>query len=158
MTQFEVRIEQLDPMRVVVFRGYSLAPEREAQQQAAAFAEEKGLVDEKGHMKTFGFNKPAPWVTTEDAYGYELWVLVPPELDLPPYLLVKEFPGVKCAVTSIEKLADIGAAWEHLYHWVNGSPDYEHEDMDGLEEVLSPLGTPEEDLAFNLYLPVKDRE
>lgn len=154
MSQFTIRIEELDSMRVVVFRGYSKTPEMDAQKHAVAFAKEKGLIDKKNCLKTFGFNKPAPWMTNEEEYGYELWVVVDSYVDVPPYLVVKEFPGSKCAVTSIEKLADIGAAWEFLYEWVENSKEYEHAHRDGMEEVLSPLGTPEEELAFNLYLPV----
>ena len=152
--KFNVGIEKLDSMRVVVFRGYSTKPEMEAHQLAMAFAKEHGLVDQDNRVKTFGFNKPAPWVTKDDEYGYELWVVVGDELDVPPYLQVKEFPGAECAVTHIERLADIGAAWEYLYRWVGDNDAYEHAHMDGLEQVLSPLGTPEEQYAFKLYLPV----
>ena len=155
MADFEVNIERLDPMRVVVFRGYGIQPELEAHHLAMAFANEKGLIDDKNCVKTFGFNKPAPWVTKDEAYGYELWVVVGDKVEIPPYLRVKDFPGAKCAVTQIEKLADIGAAWEYLYEWVEDIPDIEHAHMDGLEEVLSPIGTPEDDYAFKLYLPVK---
>jgi DNA gyrase inhibitor GyrI len=155
MSRFKIRIEELEPMRVVVFRGYSRTPEKEAHEQAVAFAEEKGLIDQNNRFKSFGFNKPAPWVTKEEEYGYEIWVVVDADVDVPPYLVEKTFPGAKCAVTSIEKLADIGAAWEFLYDWMEDNEDFEHAHLDGLEEVLSPLGTPEEDLAFNLYLPVR---
>lgn len=155
MKKFEIHVEKLDAMRVVVFRGYSTKPEMEAHRLAMAFAKEKELVDNDNCVKTFGFNKPAPWVTKEDEYGYELWVVVDDELDVPPYLPVKDFPGAKCAVTQIERLADIGAAWEYLYQWVGDNKDYEHAHLDGLEEVLSPLGTPEEQYAFKLYLPVR---
>jgi DNA gyrase inhibitor GyrI len=127
----------------------------EAHQLAMAFAKANGLVDEDNHVKTFGFSKPAPWVTKDDEYGYELWVVAGDELLVPPYLRVKNFPGAKCAVTQIERLADIGAAWEYLYQWVDENKDYEHAPMDGLEEVLSSLGTPEEQYAFKLYLPVR---
>ena len=155
MKEFEIWIEKLDAMKVVVFRGYSTKPEMEANQLAVAFAKEKGLVDEDNHVKTFGFNKPAPWVATDEEYGYELWVVVGDELAVPPYLSVKDYPGATCAVTQIERLADIGAAWEYLYQWVGDSKGYEHAHMDGLEEVLSPLGTPEEQYTFKLYLPVR---
>ena len=155
MSKFEVQIETLPAMRVVVFRGYSRAPEMEAHALAVAFGKEKGLVDEQNRMKTFGFNKPAPWVTNLDEYGYEIWIVVSNDVDVPSYLPVKEYPGAKCAVTHIKKLADIGTAWEFLYQWVDECEEYEHAHMDGLEELLSPLGTPEEELAFNLYLPVK---
>jgi DNA gyrase inhibitor GyrI len=155
MKKFETWIEKLDAMRVVVFRGYSTKPEMEAHDLAVAFAKEKGLVDQDNHVKTFGFNKPAPWVTSDDEYGYELWVVVGDEIDVPSYLPVKHFSGAACAVTQIEKLADIGAAWEYLYQWVTENSEFEHAHMDGLEQVLSPLGTPEEQYAFKLYLPVR---
>lgn len=155
MKKFKIQIEKLDAMRVVVFRGYSTKPEMEANQLAMAFAKVKGLVDHENRVKTFGFNKPAPWVTSDDEYGYELWVVVGVETDVPPFLPFKHYPGATCAVTRIEKLADIGAAWEYLYQWVGDQPELEHAHMDGLEQVLSPLGTPEEQYAFKLYLPVK---
>lgn len=72
----------------------------------------------------------------------------------PPILWRRHFLE-RCAVTSIDKLDNIGTAWEYLYEWVKDSPDYEHTQLDGLEEVLSPVGTPEEELAFNLYLPAR---
>jgi predicted transcriptional regulator YdeE len=127
----------------------------EAHKQVWAFAREKGLIDKENRIKTFGFNHPAPWVTSNDEYGYEIWLVVGPEVGVPPYVLTKEFPGAKCAVTSIERLAQIGEAWEYLYRWVQDSEDYKHAHLDGLEEVVSPLGTPEEEFAFNLYLPVE---
>ena len=99
MKKFKIRIEKLDAMRVVVFRGYSTKPEMEAHQLAVAFAKERGLVDDHNRVETFGFNKPAPWVTSDDEYGYELWVVVEDETDVPPYLPVKSFPGATCAVT-----------------------------------------------------------
>jgi DNA gyrase inhibitor GyrI len=155
MSEFSIRIEQLPPLRVAVFRGFSKTPELEAHAQAVAFAQEKGLVDKDNRIKTFGFNNPAPWVTSGDEYGYELWVVVGPDVEVPPFVMVKEYPGAKCVVTSIEQLAEIGAAWEYLYNWVKSSKEYEYAHMNGLEEVISPLGTPEEEFAFNLYLPVK---
>jgi hypothetical protein len=42
MGKFDIRIEQLPPMQVAVFRGYSEAPEMEAKGLAVAFAKEKG--------------------------------------------------------------------------------------------------------------------
>lgn len=70
---------------------------------------------------------------------------------------VKQFPGILCAVTSIVKLADIGAAWEYLYQWIQQSERHGHTHMDGLEKVLSSVGTPEEQLRFNLWLPIRKK-
>ena len=156
MSKFEIRTEELAPMRVAVFRGFSKTPETEAHDLAVAFGKEKGLIRDN-HLKTFGFNKPCPWETKSDEYGYEVWVVTDPKAEIPGFVMSKEFPGAKCAVTRIDKLADIGDAWEYLYDWVKGSKEYEHAHMDGLEEVLSPLGTSEQELAFNLYLPVTEK-
>jgi DNA gyrase inhibitor GyrI len=156
MSKFEIRIEELDPMRVAVFRGYSKTPEMEAHNLAVAFAKEKGLIKDN-HLKTFGFNKPCPWETKGDEYGYEVWVVADAGVNIPGFVMSKEFTGAKCAVTSIEKLADIGDAWEYLYDWVKGSKEYKHAHKDGLEEVLSPLSTPEDEFSFNLYLPVMEK-
>jgi DNA gyrase inhibitor GyrI len=154
MSEFIIRIQELKPMRVAIFRGYSKTPEMEAHQQAEVFAREKGLI-KNNRYQTFGFNKPAPWITKEEEYGYEIWVVVSPEVEIPPYIMEREIPGTKCAVTSIEKLAEIGPAWEYLYKWMEESKEYQHAHLSGLEEVTSPLDTPEEELSFNLYLPVK---
>jgi DNA gyrase inhibitor GyrI len=156
MSKFDVRIEELASMKVAVFRGYSETPEMEAHNLAVAFGKAKGLIKDN-YLRTFGFNKPCPWETQGDEYGYEVWVVADASMDIPEFVMSKEFPGAKCAVSSIEQLSDIGDAWKHLYEWVKDSKEYEHAHMDGLEEVLSPLGTPEQDLAFNLYLPVIEK-
>lgn len=151
MSEFEVRIEELPPMRVASFKGFSETPETEAHEATVAWAKKKGLLED---FRTFGFNNPPPWETEGSEYGYEIWLVIGPEVEVEDGVEVKDFPGYLCAVTSIEKLADIGDAWKYLYNWVKDSKEYEHADTDGLEEVLSPIGTPEEELSFNLYLPV----
>lgn len=97
---------------------------------------------------------PPPCPPAGTPYGYESWITVEPGINPQGKIRVKKFPGSLCAVTSIECLADIGASCKYLYELCEGSADYAHADMDGLEEVLSPVGTPEEDLSFNLWLPV----
>ena len=115
-------------------------------------AKKNGIIDS---FHTFGFNNPSPWETEGEEYGYEVWVVIDEDLEVEDGVEVKEFPGHQCAVTSIEKLADIGDAWKDLYNWVKGSDKYHHAKVECLEEVTSPLGTPEQELSFNLYLPVK---
>jgi DNA gyrase inhibitor GyrI len=152
MKEFEIRIEELPAMRVASFKGFSKTPEMEAHNAAVKWAEEKGLLKD---YRTFGFNNPPPWDTDGPEYGYELWVVIGKDIKVEEGIEVKEQAAVLCAVTSIEKLAQIGAAWEYLYNWVKASDEYQHRHMDGLEEVTSPLGTKEEDYSFNLWLPVK---
>ncbi|MCJ7661157.1 MAG: GyrI-like domain-containing protein [Anaerolineales bacterium] len=104
-------------------------------------------------VRRFGFNNPPPWDTPGPAYGYESWITIPAGINPIGEIHVKRFPGSLYAVTSNEKLTDIGTAWEYLYQWCQGSDEYEHAHMDGLEKVLSPAGTLEEQLSFNLWLP-----
>jgi DNA gyrase inhibitor GyrI len=152
MSEFEIRIEELPAMRVASFKGFSETPEMDAHNTAVAWAEKKGLLKD---FHTFGFNNPPPWSTDGPEYGYELWVVIGKDTEVEADIEVKEYPATLCAVTSIERLEQIGDAWKYLYEWVKASKEYEHPDVNGLEEVTSPIGTPEEELSFNLWLPVK---
>jgi DNA gyrase inhibitor GyrI len=154
MNQFKIRVEELPPMRVAYYRAYSTSPELEAVGTLWAWAESKGLTTDPESVRRFGFNNPPPWGTEGPEYGYESWIKVGPAVEPEGEIRIKEFPGSLCAVTSIERLAQIGAAWEYLYQWCQNSQEYQHADMDGLEECLSPIDTPEADLAFNLWLPI----
>ena len=153
MSEFEIRIEELPAMRVASFKGFSKTPEMDAHNTAVAWAESKGLLE---GYKTFGFNNPPPWATDGEEYGYELWVVIGEDIEVEGEIEIKDLPATLCAVTSIEKLAQIGDAWKYLHDWAEASVDYQHPDSSGLEEVTSPLGVPEEELSFNLWLPVKE--
>ncbi len=154
MSEFEIRIEELPAMRVASFKGFSKTPEMDAHNAAVAWAEKKGLLKD---FHTFGFNNPPPWETEGPEYGYELWVVVGKDTEVEEDIEVIEYPATLCGVTSIERLEQISDAWEYLYEWVKGSKEYGHPDANGLEEVTSPIGTPEEELSFNLWLPVKKK-
>jgi DNA gyrase inhibitor GyrI len=154
MSEFKVRIEQLPPMRVAYYRAFSETPEMEASGTLLAWADQRGLLKGAEVLRRFGFNNPPPWDTAGPEYGYESWIVVGLDVEPEGDVQIKEHPGALCAVTSIERLAQIGDAWMFLYRWVESSETYVHAHMDGLEEVLSPIGTPEEELAFNLWLPV----
>jgi DNA gyrase inhibitor GyrI len=155
MEKFHVRVATLPPMQVAYFKAFSLHPEMEASGTLWEWAEQIGLVADTGAVKRFGFNNPPPWDTSGPDYGYESWITMPEDTQPTGEIQVKQFPGSLCAVTTIARLADIGTAWEYLYQWVQRSQDYEHAHIDGLEEVLSPVGTPEEQLSFNLWLPIQ---
>ena len=154
MKEFKIRVETLPPLRVAFFRAFSETPEREASETLLAWADRKGLLVDPTSFRCFGFNNPPPWATEGPAYGYESWITVGPDAEPDGVVQIKEFSGSLCAVTSIDRLAEIGAAWEFLYRWVEGNETYQHAHLDGLEEVLSPIGTPEAELAFNLWLPI----
>jgi DNA gyrase inhibitor GyrI len=154
MREFKIRIEKLPSMRVAYYTGFAKHPEMEAWGTLLTWAQGKGLVSQPLSFRRFGFNNPPPWGTEGEEYGYECWITVDEQVEASGEVGIKAFPGSLCAATSIERLADIGNAWETLYQWVEDSGQYDHAHMDGLEEVISPLDTPEEELAFHLYLPI----
>ena len=157
MNEFDIHIETLPPMRVTYFKAFSQHPEVEASWTLWAWAELVGIIIELHSVRRSGFNNPPPWDTPGPAYGYESWITVDPDVNPIGEIRVKRFPGSLCALTSIEKLSDIGTAWKYLYQWCQGSDEYEHAHLDGLEEVLRPVGTPEEHLRFNLWLPIRKK-
>ena len=75
MTDLDVRIERLDPMRVAAVRAVGAAPESVAWQKMRAWAEPMGLLDDMEKHPVFGFNNPNPSPGQKE-YGYEfigLW-------------------------------------------------------------------------------------
>lgn len=104
-------------MRVTYFKAFSQHPEMEASGTLLPWVEQVGLVDEPDSVRRFRFNNLPPWDTPGPAYGYESWITIPPKLNPSSEIRVKQFPGSLGALTSIERVSDIGAAWKYLYHW-----------------------------------------
>jgi hypothetical protein len=71
MTDLEVRIVKLPPMRVAYVRAISETPEREAWEKMRAWAEPKGMFEKREEHPVFGFNNPSP-IPESKEYGYEL--------------------------------------------------------------------------------------
>ena len=75
MSELDVRIVELEAMRVAGVHGFGPSPEMAAWEKLLAWARPLGLLDDPGSYRIFGFNNPNP---TEDKkeYGYELWIRV----------------------------------------------------------------------------------
>ena len=58
MQDMDVRIVELEPMRVAFTRAVSSSPEKDAWATLEAWAEKNGLLDDPGKLKVFGFNNP----------------------------------------------------------------------------------------------------
>jgi DNA gyrase inhibitor GyrI len=154
MSQLDVRIETLPPMRVISSYGYGPEPEGIAGSKMAAFLKAKGLLEGYGtSIPHYGFNNPNPSSSSPN-YGYEIWAVVPPEVEPEGDVRVAMFPGGLYAVTRFENLENIGRVWQQLVEWRENSP-YLEAHHQWLEHLLNPL---EPDLAkyvFELYLPIK---
>ena len=154
MSELEVRIVDREPMRVASVLGFGESPEPLASDKMLAFMESKGLSFED--VQWFGFNNPNPSPGSPN-YGYEVWITVGPEIEGEGEVTIKEIPARRYAVTGFTGLENIGRVWRELVLWFEDSPyrkpPHWHE---CLEHLLVHPGTPYDDYAFDLYLPIAE--
>ncbi len=157
MSELEVQIVRLDPMRVASVQAVSRSPERDAWTKLKAWAEPQGLLADVERHPVFGFNNPPPVMEGEE-YGYELWIRVGPEVDGEGEVEVKDFPGGRYAVTTCKLHGDprgpLPEVWKELWHWVRESGEFEWRHTHELEKVHDPTAA-EADLVLDLYLPIE---
>lgn len=149
----EVKIVELEPMRVASFRALSETPEHDAAQMLATWAQERGYMDDLEKNPVFGFNNPNPSEGKKE-YGYEFLVKVSDKFD-EEGVNIKDVEGGRYAVTTCESLNIIGEKWMQLVEWLKKS-EYQFRDADCLEKTHD-FGASDEDLVLDLYLPIKGK-
>ena len=162
-----VRIVQLPPFYVASYHFVGENPEETVGEEISKFCKEINLYEIKPDARMFGFNNPNPRADVPH-YGYEDWVTIPDNLDVPAPFVKKHYKGGLYAVHSI-KFPNFNE-WEDLRNWVENSEKYEpnyskegEENMNGcLEEHLNwiyanHLDWPEDfiDGDMDLFLPIK---
>ena len=154
MSELEVRIVQMEPMRVASAHGFGTNPEEQAWDKILAFTKAQGIDTEQARF--FGFNNPNPSPGSPN-YGYEQWITVGDNVGASGEITIKEIPSRKYAVTRCEGLSTITETWRRLVLWFEDS-EYKQPAhwCECLEELLTQPGLPEEDFVFDLYLPVAD--
>ena len=154
MTELDVQIVTLEPMRVASVRAVSENPEEDAWARISAWAEPKGLLDDPAKNPVFGFNNPNPSPGRKE-YGYEFWICVGPEIESEGVVEIKEFKGGLYAVTTCRKLALVGETWMKLWKWVQSDLcKYRWRKTHELEKPHDPRASAE-DLVLDLYLPIE---
>ena len=165
MTDMEVRIVKLEPMRVASALGFGEHPEGLAWDKLLSWAKPLGLFDDLKTTRFFGFNNPDPSPGSPN-YGYEQWIVVGPDVKDGGEVKIKDFPGGLYAVTST-KLKNIGETWRRLVVWRDGSR-YRCASHQWLEEVLNrdAILTPDgkklpdevvfDKMILDLYLPIAE--
>jgi DNA gyrase inhibitor GyrI len=163
MTDLEVRIVRLEPMRVVSFRGISETPERDAWEKMRAWSEPRGLLDDLEKHPVFGFNNPDPSPDRKE-YGYEFWMRVDPDFEPGGEVEVSDFQGGLYAVTTSRLKEELSSeffqkegyleSWKKLLDWVN-TRKYKLGGHQSLEKPHDP-GASEEDLVLDLYCPIEE--
>jgi len=150
-TGLEVKIVELEPMRVASFRAISESPEHEAAIMLASWVQGKRIMDDLETHPRFGFNNPSPTKGNKE-YGYEFWIKVGDDFE-EEGTVIKDIPGGRYAVTLSESLSIIGERWKQLVQWVNEN-GYELRDAQWLEKTHI-IGASEEELVLDLYLAIK---
>jgi len=88
----DVRIVYLPPATVAASHFIGDEPENVAGERLFRFARSAGLAGRKPDVRLYGFNHPNP-VDETNAHGYEFWITIPEDLDVPEPLVKKQFPG-----------------------------------------------------------------
>jgi DNA-binding transcriptional MerR regulator/DNA gyrase inhibitor GyrI len=162
-----VRIVLLPPCTVAAYHFVGENPEETVGDAVDKFVRESRLYQLKADSRMFGFDHPSP--SPERQYhGYEVWVTIPDDMEVPEPLVKKSFKGGLYAAHTI--VFPNFHEWEYLKKWVEESDKYtadyiEQEDdiMGGcLEEHLnwvysSHMHWPENGIDGNidLLLPIK---
>ena len=156
MSELEVRIVKLEPIRVASFHAFSATPEHDAIRKLIAWAQPRGMLDGTACQRIFGFNNPDPSPGSPN-YGYELWITVGSDVQPEGEVKIKEFSGGLYAVTRCEvkdPYKDIPETWQRLVAWCEDSK-YRMAHHQWLEEHIGPADQPA-DLVLDLYLPIAE--
>ncbi|MCA9991961.1 MAG: GyrI-like domain-containing protein [Ardenticatenaceae bacterium] len=163
MSNLQVRLVNLSPLRVASLSGFGPNPEDLAFQKLDAWAGPRGLLADPEKHPVFGFNNPDPVAGNPD-YGYELWIVVGPEFELAEGDAVRlhNFPGGRYAVTRCEVpegdapgLEVIGQTWQKLVAWRDEN-GYQRGHQQWLEKMV-PADLPGIRFVLDLYLPIAER-
>jgi AraC family transcriptional regulator len=159
MTELDVRIIRLEPIRVAAALGFGESPEPLAWKKILSWAESMGLL--KGDVRFLGFNNPNPSPGSPN-YGYEQWITVGAGVQGKGEIEVKEFPGGLYAVVRCKGLQNIPSIWKELASWVETST-YKMGQHPWLEESMAPPRSiadlenlSPEALVLDLYCPIAD--
>jgi len=174
LTDKDVRIVYLPPATVAAshfFEKNKPEPEHHAAAALDKFVRESGLPNIKPDMREYGFNHPNPGYKGVEQHGYEFWVTIPDDMDVPAPLTKKRFAGGLYAAHMIP----MGAfeEWGWLWEWAQHNEKYEAnllnddgEFMHGLLEehlnyrnnVNKFVGGKYDNVQMDLLIPIKEKQ
>lgn len=167
LTDRDVRIVYLPPAWVASYRAEGFNPEADVIAVVHPFVRQNDLVRRKPDLRQYGFNAPNPHDAT-NYHGYEMWVTIPDEMDVPAPLEKKYFKGGLYAAYAIP----FGAfeMWDALNRWVSESTRYayrgdwnENTMFDWLEEHLNFVNhvklenSEPEGMQLDLLIPIREK-
>ena len=120
LTARQVRIVYLPPATVAALHYIGDEPEHHAGAIMDKFVRESNLPTIKPDMRLYGFNHPNPGcIEGSDGHGYEFWVTIPADMEVPHPLVKKQFAGGLYAAHMIP----MGGfdEWEWLTQWADNN-------------------------------------
>lgn len=161
MKELDVRIVELEAMRVASVYAFGDSPETAAWDKLVAWINRKDLAGQLEDVRIFGFNNPNPSPGSPN-YGYEFWITVGPDVEPEEDVRIEEFTGGLYAVTKCEVKGEphktIPETWKQLVQWLVDSK-YKHANHQWLEEhIWPPANNPQqiEELILDLYAPIAE--
>ncbi len=151
----EVRIQTLEPLRVVSFRAASQEPEHDAFAAAFDWMDQQGL-SLMGGSRLFGFDmEVSPEQAQAGQRGYEVWASLPETHQPAPEAPVRSFGGGLYAVMKVsdpftDPFAVIPTGWQRLAQWAEASQEYAIGSHQWLEEHIETA----EGTCLDLFLPL----
>lgn len=175
LTDKDVRIVYLPPMTIAAAFATGEGCEGKAGAIVNGFVKASGLLAKKPDARSFGFDCSQGKVGIgENSQVYEMWVSIPPEMDVPAPLRKVDFYGGLYAA-HVLRTWDF-EDWRLLGQWVHQSEKYENDygtarwtagetNMgQGFEEQLNYYsmiqnpGYKEGDLQLDLLFPIKEKQ
>ena len=157
MSELEVRILTLEPMRVASVYAFGQNPEIAAWEKLMAWVKSRGMDEQLAEHRIFGFNNPNPSPGSPN-YGYELWISVGDEVEPEGEVRILGFEGGMYAVTRCEVGEDpqtlIPETWKRLVEWLVDSK-YKHASHQWLEEFVG-ANVSLDDLVLDLHAPIAE--
>ena len=169
LTDRDVRIVYLPPATVAASHYIGDEPEHHAAMVIDKFVVDRNLPAIYPGLRHYGFNSPNPEDGTNH-HGYEMWVTIPDDMDVPKPLVKKRFEGALYAAYMIP----IGAfeGWDWLFKWLNENEKYAYRGTwDGsnmfgcLEESLNYINNVTtfsdgkyDNVQLDLLIPIKEKE
>jgi hypothetical protein len=156
-----VRIVRLPAMKVAAYCAVSATPEIDCAKVFDPLVLGNALHKKSG-FRSFGFNNPDP---SEDSptYGYETWVTIPEDFNVPAPFIKKHFDGGLYASISAT-LNEIAERWTQLYEWCENNDKY---DVDSSIQWLEELSmdyeefiseqTSDGEKQLDLLMPIKQK-
>jgi len=162
-----VRIVVMSPCTVASYHFIGENPEEVVGGVVDKFIRESNLYEKKPDARMFGFNHPNP-SHNRPHHGYEDWVTIPDDMEVPAPLVKKRFEAGMYAAHTIV-FPDFHE-WKLLSKWVEESDKYDSNYREQGEEIMggcleehlnwiysSHMGWPENgiDGHIDLLLPIK---